>query len=389
MKSGKQPSFSKRIATDVFLNALRSSPELGFLLTPLIKRAEGPLTFHVSGPPGSGKSTVINTLIWAETGSTTLDGLAPTSFIGGTTKAAVYHAGRTPELRFIDTPGNFIYVSQNERKKLLQGLPTPDAVIYVTTNDISDDDVDALNELSFNPATTVITTNRSDEFDGGYASPEDAIALANANAHKTRSPSSRCVDVVATYALAAEAKQKLTHEDISTLDLNTLAGRYAGTQAPSTEPDIISMWLDAISGIPRLQALIHQKLPFMADLVLTSESLEHIKASAHLTTSPQLLFDSLVPPDQLSGLCIALVGHLDKLRRNGLFSEAAPLIRALRQVPITETGKLSSAQRNQFQNSLRDINRRLCGFEPPEIESALSTLSGLYRYLIHQCDVSE
>ena len=259
----------------------------------------------------------------------------------------------------------------------------------MTTNDIGDDDLDALDALGFNPAATVVTTNRSDEFDGGYASPEDAIAVANTKANDIRSQSAQCFDVIATYALAAEAKQKIAKEQITRPDLNTLAGRYAKTKAPSTEPDIISMWLDAVSGIPRLQTLIHQKLPFIADLVLTSESLDNIKASAFLATSPQLLLDSLVPPDQLSGLCIALVGHLDKLRKNSLSSEAPPLIRALRQVPFSETSKLGNAQRNQFQNYLRDINRRLRGFEPPEVEGALSTLSGLYRYLIHQCDVSK
>lgn len=389
MKSGTQSLPSKRIATGIFLSALRSNPELAFLLTPLIERAESPLTLLVAGPPGAGKSTLINSLIWAETGSTAPDSLAPTSLIGGTTEATLYRARSTQGLGLIDTPGNFIYSSEDERKKLLQGLPTPDALIYVTTNDIGDDDVDALNTLGFNPATTVVTTNRSDEFDGGYASPEDAIALANTKANDIRSQSAECFDVIATYALAAEAKQKIAKEQITTPDLNALAGRYAKIKAPSTEPDVISMWLDAVSGIPRLQALIHQKLPFMADLVLTSESLDNIKASAFLAASPRLLLDSLVPPDQLSGLCVALVGHLDKLRKNSLFSEAAPLIRVLRQVPVSETSKLGNAQRNQFQNYLRDINRRLCGFEPPEVEGALSTLSGLYRYLIHQCDVSK
>ncbi len=39
MKSGTQPLSSKRIATEIFLGALRSNPELAFLLTPLIERA--------------------------------------------------------------------------------------------------------------------------------------------------------------------------------------------------------------------------------------------------------------------------------------------------------------------------------------------------------------
>ncbi|WP_340057480.1 GTPase domain-containing protein [Corynebacterium parakroppenstedtii] len=150
------------------------------------------MTLLVAGPPGVGKSTLVNSLIWAETRSTAPDSLASTSLIGGTTEATFYRAGSAQGLGLIDTPGSFIYLSEDERKNLLYGLPTPDALIYVTTNDIGDDDLDALDALGFNPAATVVTTNRSDEFDGGYASPEDAIAVANTKANDIRSQSAQC-----------------------------------------------------------------------------------------------------------------------------------------------------------------------------------------------------